>query len=163
MYKETSKKDPGYNCIAWALGFNHVALWPDRAWVDMLWPRPKPATVTVQEFTEVFALFGFVPSTELFKIGYEKIALYVSPGDVPEHAARQRPDNGQWTAKLGGGIDISQDYLSDFPPYAPYYGGRIYGGATHFYEREVRVGYPSYEDVAGQHGQWPLPPQIARA
>jgi hypothetical protein len=156
MWRETSPKNPSYNCVAWALGFSHVNLWPDRLYVDMLWPRPKPAVVTVQEFTEVFGLFGWHPSTEIFEFGYEKIALYVSVGNAPEHAARQRPDNGKWTAKLGGLIDIEQDYLTDFPAHDPFCSGRIYGAALYFYRRRASAGYPSYEEVARQHGQWPI-------
>jgi hypothetical protein len=153
MWRETSKKDGRYNCIAWALGFNDIVLWPSG---DLLWLRSKPAVVTVQEFTDTFALLGWRPSAsaDLFVPGYEKIALYVKPGNRPTHAARQCPDNGAWTAKLGGDIDIHQDHLNEFPPDPPACGGVAYGGAAHFYERRVIDGpYPSWEEVARANGQ----------
>jgi hypothetical protein len=158
MCIETSRKDASYNCIAWALGFSHLRLWPSQD-KTFLWPRPKPNVVTVQEFAEVFALFGYQPSAIGFEPGYEKIALYVADRS-PEHAARQLPDTGKWTAKLGGGVDVQQDHLRDFPNYPPYGGLAVYGKPTFYYKRKAGSAYPSFEEVAECHGVWPLPPRI---
>ena len=159
MCVETSCKDDKYNCIAWALGFNHVRLWPDHVAATFVWPRPKPAVVTVQEFTDVFALFGYELDRLGFEQGYEKIALYLVDGE-PEHAARQNAITGQWTAKLGGGVDILQDHLRDFPFYDPYYGCSYYGDPIHYYKRKASAKYPTFEAIAECHGVWPLPPRI---
>jgi hypothetical protein len=155
-----SQKSDAYNCIAFALGFENVLLWPDPNF-DMDWPRPKPDVVTVQEFTDVFALFGYEPSTSIFEAGYEKIALYVSQNDSPEHAARMRPSDGRWLAKLGGaGIDVLQDFLSDFPQDPPYYGCRSYGGAKYFYKRNANSRHPKYEEVAAMFPRRSQSPQL---
>jgi hypothetical protein len=144
MWRQTSDCSDEYNCIAWALRINNLGLWP---WGDWEWPRPKPAVVTVQEFIDVFAMFGFVQCASfIFEAGYEKIALYVRAGD-PQHAARQLQD-GRWTSKLGNGIDIIHDLLSDFPTRAPYGPCTSYGSAQYFFKRRSGAQHPDYSTVA---------------
>ena len=159
MCVETSCKDARYNCIAWALGFNHVRMWPDKKNITMVWPRPKPDIITVREFSEVFALFGYAEDKIEFEIGYEKIALYLE-NDQPEHAARQHPQTGKWLAKLGGGVDVEQDHLRDFPLYEPYSGGAYNGTPKFYYKRKAGLRYPTFEEVAAANGVWPPPPRI---
>lgn len=154
MWRETSKPTPDYNCIAWVLKVTDRWLWP---WGDWEGPRPKPDVVTAEEFIAVFELFGFERcATEIFEAGYEKIALYVRSGE-PEHAARQLPD-GRWTSKLGAGIDIVHDALSDFPTKAPYGPCTAYGGAEYFVKRRVLGEYPDYQTIAARELPAPLTP-----
>lgn len=146
MWRETSNATPDYNCISWALRINDRWLWP---WGDWEWPRPKPEIITVQEFIDVFKLFGFEQcATEIYEAGYEKIALYVRGGE-PQHAARQLID-GRWTSKLGEGIDIIHDALADFPTAPPYGPCTAYGGAQIFAKRKINETYPNYETIAAQ-------------
>jgi len=147
-WHKTSEKSSDYNCIAWALGFDHILLWPEAAF-DMEWPFPRPETCSVADFAQLFALFGYERcNTEMYEAGFEKIALYsVTPNSAPEHAARQLQD-GRWTSKLGGGgIDGIHDALADFPTEEPYNKScRLYGGARFFFRRP-RGQYPSYEQA----------------
>jgi len=103
--------------------------------------------VTIDEFVEVFALFGYEPSnSEIYEAGFEKIAIYVRNGE-PQHAARQLA-NGRWTSKLGAGIDIIHDKLGDFPSSAPYGPCTAYGGAQYFMKRRANAPYPDYAAVS---------------
>lgn len=148
-WTKSSEENHGYNCIAWALRLNNIWLWPAGDWA---WPRPHPAEVTVQEFIDVFALFGFELCTSwIFEAGQEKIALYTLDGK-PTHAARQL-QNGKWTSKLGAAIDITHDRVADFPNDGQY--ACRYGGAHYFFRRERCKAHPTYDDVASVFGGQP--------
>lgn len=135
MWRKTSERSLDYNCIAWALDINDQWLWPSDPWA---WPRPKPSVVTVDEFVEVFRMFGYEQcATELVEPGFEKIALYVKDGE-PTHAARQTSYG--WTSKLSDWIDIHHDQLSDFPT-KPIPVLAAYGGAALFFKRSRRHRY----------------------
>jgi len=101
-YKRTSPATTQYNCIAWSVGINTQAWWPNRYGV---WPKHLPLENTINNFTEMFQSLGYEECTSReSEQGFEKIALYVLNGE-PSHAARQLPD-GNWTSKLGKGADI---------------------------------------------------------
>lgn len=135
MWEPASKRDENYNCIAWALGHNDKYMWPSGDWE---WPRAKPTVVTVQEFIDVFALYGYTQcDSHIYEEGFEKIALFVE-GDSPEHAAVSRRDDGKWMSKLGVGIDILHDGLSiieDFPMSEPHGPCTGYGKAQYFFKK----------------------------
>jgi hypothetical protein len=153
-WSQYSSPSIDYNCIAWALGYDHIALWPCN---DLAWPRPKPSSVTVQEFIEVFALFGYVQCDSwIFEAGQEKIALYTDPRGQPTHAARQLKD-GRWTSKLGPRLmDIVHDQLGDFPQTRDLRCN--YGGAMHFFKRPFASPRLKYEEVAALYGGDGAPP-----
>lgn len=162
---KTSDESIAYNCVAWALGFNHIAIWPDAAF-DLEWPFPKPEVGNVDDFGQLFALFGYERcATEIYEVGYEKIALYAPTEDAPpEHAARQLPD-GRWASKLGGrGIDGEHDHLADWPQESPYREAcRTYGGARYFFRRRRGGKYPSYEEAtASKSSPSEPPPSVGR-
>ena len=56
-------------------------------------------------FVEAFSTLGYEPCADGdLEDGFEKIAIYQSPGGI-QHAARQL-STGRWTSKLGGLEDI---------------------------------------------------------
>ena len=65
-----------------------------------------PQEETLEAFIAAFMALGFrnCDSTEL-EYGFEKIGIYADSNDKPAHAARQL-SNGEWTSKLGRGVDI---------------------------------------------------------
>jgi hypothetical protein len=144
-WKKSSEPSIEYNCIAWALGFNHIWMWPSE---NYAWPRPTPSIVTIQEFIEIFALFGYEQcNTEIYESGYDKIALYVTFDEQPQHAARQRGTDGIWESKLGSGIDITHDFCGHLPDKPPHGPCSSYGGAKYFFKRRRGIKYPNYEEV----------------
>jgi hypothetical protein len=139
MWEKSSKEDPSYNCIGWALEIKKY-IWPS---LDYYWPRPKPPIVTAQEFIEVFRdHYDFVQcSTSLYEEGYDKIALFLE-GDTPEHASAMRREDGRWVSKLGVLIDTTHDGLDttlDFPMELPYGPCTGYGTAKLFFKRRRRM------------------------
>lgn len=104
-YRETSPRNPDYNCIAWAAG-------DDSKWWDALpgyyWPDGTKRSFSVDGLIKAYAAHGFVSCNDAsMEAGFEKIAIY---GDRRgyQHAARQLP-NGKWTSKLGKLQDIEHN------------------------------------------------------
>lgn len=81
----------------------------------VVWPSQLDMSASLDNFREFFALFGFeewpVDAIEHNK-GVEKIALYVSRGEV-QHVARQHPDTGLWQSKMGPEEDIEHRHPND--------------------------------------------------
>ena len=104
----TSPRSRDYNCIAWAAGDTAVWWWPDPDPDNdaIHWPAGVPREETRAAFVAAFATPGYQPCpTEDQEPGWEKVALFAGPDDVPTHAARQLP-SGRWTSKLGFLEDI---------------------------------------------------------
>jgi hypothetical protein len=102
-YKITSEKDPGYNCIAWAAGFDNIWWWPDPS-PFAYWPE-ETRECSVEAFVRVFTSMGYeICHSAEHETGFEKVAIYEKDG-VPQHMARQL-SNGYWTSKCGGDEDI---------------------------------------------------------
>ncbi len=138
----TSKVDPNYNCIAWALhydnrwlqpcagcaqkengnfigieGFECTFRWPPEAMI----PNGSQADhMKIEVLIKAFECHGFsICENADLEEGYEKVALYFNPSiNEWTHAARQRP-TGIWTSKLGTGHDIAHGtpYTIEGPSY----------------------------------------------
>ena len=110
-YEEKSPSTVNYNCIAWAAGETHRCWWP----IDhprYYWPRHILKEESIPCFLRTFQEeFGYevCPDGQLQR-GYEKVALYVDPQQIPTHMARQLP-TGVWTSKLGDFQDIEHHTL----------------------------------------------------
>ena len=101
-YIITSRKDPGYNCVAWAAGVDTEWWWPSSYYH---WPE-RNREYSTAAFIRVFASLGYeVCENRAPEAGFEKVAIYVKDGK-PKHMARQLPD-GQWTSKCGKDEDIT--------------------------------------------------------
>jgi hypothetical protein len=107
----TSKKDPLYNCIAWA-----YRLYKDR-WMQFdttprfdgvwyWWPKGVEVSPSINAYIEAFKSIGFCDCNKNsdFEPGFVKIALYIKDGNCT-HASRQKR-NGVWMSKLGQFHDI---------------------------------------------------------
>ncbi|MGI8809484.1 MAG: DUF7689 domain-containing protein [Acidimicrobiales bacterium] len=123
-----------YNCIGWAAGDDRQWWQPSGAG-GHYWPPGVPLEPTVAAYRAAFESEGYVvcPSGDL-DAEYEKVAIFAVAGTDPSHAARQLRD-GQWTSKLGEGIDITHGAPEDV-------GGGLYGEIVSFLQRPVKEGSP---------------------
>ncbi len=129
-----SAPDKRYNCIGWAAG-DSSQWWQPSGMGGDYWPPGAPLEVTVEAYRAAFEAEGYMPCpTGDFETGYEKVAIFAVAGIDPSHAARQRPD-GQWTSKLGEGVDISHKSPEDV-------GGGLYGEIVLFLRRALKGGSP---------------------
>ena len=125
-YRITSPHTGAYNCLAWAIAET------DRWWSplpddDYYWPEGVPRAVSIKVFIKAYETLGFVVcENEDLEVGMEKLAIYATSDDRPQHIARQLP-NGLWTSKLGRLEDIEHelDGLS----------GELYGTVRRFMRR----------------------------
>jgi hypothetical protein len=107
-FRITSRKTPGYNCIAWVAGvkdewweFSHGYPWPNA--------RREPSVAAA---VEVFIGLGFETCDNAdAEPEWERIAIY---GDDQgyTHAAKQL-NSGHWSSKLGKLEDIEHKRLED--------------------------------------------------
>lgn len=121
-HRQTSFRTRRYNCIAWAADDTENWWWPGG---DDYWPAAAPNEETPGAFIRAFELLGYAPCNDgAPEVGFEKVAIYVTPRDgKPQHAARQLR-NGKWTSKLGRFKDITHDTLLVVS--SPYYGRAQY-------------------------------------
>jgi hypothetical protein len=104
-YRITSCPTRNYNCIAWAAGVSDD--WWDPA-DGYTWPDGAPREYTKEALIEMYRVIGFeICVGGHLEAGFDKVALYAD-GDDWTHAARQL-DNGKWTSKLGGNVDIEHN------------------------------------------------------
>ncbi len=138
-YRLTSPPEYYYNCIAWAVGDQ------DRYWSPLprptavghqdspyqeYWPPGAPQEDTLIAWKGALSQEGFVDCTsETLEDGFEKIAIYVDDGGLPQHVARQLP-KGLWTSKLGDDCDLEHNTLRALE-------GERYGTAKYFMKRPV--------------------------
>lgn len=104
-YQITSPKDPGYNCVAWAVG-DMSSFWYDVKAKGYYWPPNVGSADTLEGWKQVFALHGYSDTdSDVLEDGFERIAIYVDAAGDPSHVARQT-ETGLWTSKLGKSYDI---------------------------------------------------------
>ncbi len=131
-FSETSKRTTAYNCVAYVAGDESRPWWPHTD--GHYWPSEAdgvPQEETLASFIAAFgvARLGYVPCDNGdLEAEFEKIAIYVdSATRKPNYVARQLT-NGRWTSKLGAGIDIHHDSLTELS-------GPLYGDAACFLKR----------------------------
>jgi hypothetical protein len=127
-YAVTSPRQPAYNCIAWAAGDDTRFWWPGTGY----WPDGVNEAETLDAFIAAYATLKYKVCKDGKKEkGFEKIAIYINPGNgKPTHAARQLGD-GRWTSKLGNEWDIGHD--------APeLLHSQVYGIVTTYMKRKVK-------------------------
>ncbi|MEX0613173.1 MAG: hypothetical protein WD229_13720 [Pirellulales bacterium] len=128
-YTITSDPDPGYNCIAWAAGFNDRFMDPADGYD---WPSDLPKNHELDTLVMLYEGLGYdLCDDGNFEPEYEKVAIYGIGGEY-EHATRQLA-NGAWTSKLGLDDDIEH-------PRAESLAGDHYGPVVHYLKRRVLVG-----------------------
>lgn len=102
---------PNGNCIALSLNLPSPWIWPDvKGYVRgngkmsaEFWPRKLSNDYTIENFLEMYALFGFVETDEDgYENGYWKNAIYGHDEDNITHAAHILKD-GTYVSKLGKG------------------------------------------------------------
>src|SRR5205823_4640672 len=99
----TSPITEDYNCFTHAVGRADVWSWPE-PWSH--WLSGVPREDTVASLIAGLMLFGYEPcETGDCESGVEKVCVYAKEAD-PQHVARQLP-SGEWTSKLGRGLDIT--------------------------------------------------------
>lgn len=136
-----SPQDCGYNCIAWAMGF-------DDRWVDYIlnspkkwWPKGVDNDYRPESLVKAFEAVGFeMCNDDTVEEGYDKVALYkASPFYDPlsrkivkegwSHAARVLT-SGQYHSKVGESFDIYHRSGDVFD-------GTSYGNIFQFMRRPV--------------------------
>lgn len=110
-FDETSERDEGYNCAAWAADDTDNYWWPMPIKRRYFWPDGVQRDETLPSFVQAYATKGYAPceSADL-EAGYEKIAIYADRHAIPQHVARQLA-TGRWTSKLGDEQDIDHATL----------------------------------------------------
>ncbi len=125
-FQVTSPANPDYNCISWAAGRADARWWPGEA--ESYWPADAPNVDTLDAFRAAFTALGYeMCDTGELESGFEKIALFSTPGQDPTHAARQLP-SGEWTSKMGRSVDITHLTLQSIE-------GEVYGRVAIFMRR----------------------------
>jgi len=128
-YRVTSPATRRYNCIAWAAHDEMNWWWPVPG---AYWPPQVLQTETVEAFIEAYQTLGYeLCDSDQWEDGFEKIAIYADAEGNPTHAARQLP-SGQWTSKIGRGIDIEHDTLDGLS-------GILYGTPIRFLKRPLQA------------------------
>ena|ERR1700722_4806555 len=119
----TSPTTEDYNCFAHAVGRADVWSWPENA---SHWLPGVPREDSVANVVAGFKLFGYEAcESGDHEPGVEKVCVYAKAGS-PQHVARQLP-SGQWTSKLGRGLDITHALSS--------LAGQSYGNPVAFMKR----------------------------
>lgn len=146
---QTSDPDPGYNCVAWALGRNDRFWWPDMWGAtaegarDEFWPLPYVGHYAMAQIENLLAHYGY-EKTEIFdyETGVAKIAVYAE-GDTPTHLARMiMPDEfpdvpaGLWTSKIFRGIDAAHELNALATP-------QIFGSVFAVYAKTIPTTAPA--------------------
>jgi hypothetical protein len=134
-FDKTSEVCWRYNCHAWGAADDSVwwepaaenahPYWP---WMRIYWPTGlQLQNYTLENFRAAHATEGFVVCGDgSLELGSEKIAHYGRSSYVT-HTARQL-DTGEWTSKLGPGIDISHQTPEELE-------GPLYGNVIGFMRR----------------------------
>ena len=132
-YLIASPSTPRYNCFVWAAGDDRHWWEPIRHIPGYYWPRRAPLTYTLDSYTTVFQMHGFVVCDNGDpEAGYDKIAIYADATGEPKHAARQL-ESGQWISKLGSDEDIVHATLAALE-------GEEYGTVVRFMRRRRESG-----------------------
>ena len=94
----TTRPDPRYNCVAWAVGDDTIPWVADPGIVDDpelkrygYWPPDAPRDDTLKGWIRMFGTLGYRRCRNWeFEPGYEKVAIYGTPAR-PEQAGRAIP------------------------------------------------------------------------
>jgi hypothetical protein len=122
-FSVTSPSTEDYNCFTHAVGRADVWAWPEPS---SHWLAGVPRADTVASLVAGLQLFGYeVCETGEHEPGVEKVCVYAKEGN-PHHVARQLP-SGEWTSKLGRGLDITHTLAS--------LTGELYGSPVAFLRR----------------------------
>jgi len=101
-FEQTSGEAEHYNCLAWAAGVDSEWWEPS---LDGSWPDDIPRDTSPDTLVMLYESLGYERCDNAeHENGFEKIVIYGNSIEY-EHAARQLP-TGEWTSKLGPGIDI---------------------------------------------------------
>ena len=129
-FRITSPNDPVYNCIAFAAGSISDWWWPLGDVRRFYWPTDVSREVSLAAFTSASNSLGYAKCADgSLEPGFEKVALFADPADVPTHAARQLA-TGRWTSKLGQSEDIEHELRA--------LEGEIYGKVVMLLKRPLR-------------------------
>jgi hypothetical protein len=130
-YEIKSPYDPGYNCVAFAVGDqNHF--WYDAEVRGYYWPPGVGSADELASWIHVFSIHGYTKAeNESLEPNVEKIAIYASSAG-PEHVARQL-SSGAWVSKLGKGHDIEHSSLQALE-------GELYGKVRVIMKRVCKDG-----------------------
>jgi hypothetical protein len=129
-WQQTSDATDEYNCAAWAAGVTDANWWPDPELTEYYWPDGVVRDGSLDAFVAGYGTLGYeVCRDGEQEAGYEKLVIYATRLDSPQHVARQLPD-GRWSSKLGAWEDIVHDAPRSLA------GGR-YGNPTVFMRRRV--------------------------
>jgi hypothetical protein len=80
---------------------------------EYYWPEGARRDDSIDAFIDGFGQEGFHACEDAdLEEGFDKIAVYASGNNSPQHVARQLP-SGRWTSKLGPDEDIEHGSLSD--------------------------------------------------
>lgn len=113
-YEKTSNRDPRYNCVAWAAGWETHRWWEPFPKSGQYWPTGVPEGSHVENYMRAFATVGYEPCADgKMEAGFEKIVLYQNYFGLFGHVAKQLP-NGKWASKLGAGKDIVHNSVEAF-------------------------------------------------
>ena len=127
-YDKTSEATRTYNCIAYAVGDTERWWWPNSS-PNGFWPRDIPEKTTEYAFLCLFRSLGYESCKDgALEISLEKVAIYAIDHKVT-HAARQL-QNGHWTSKIGGNIDVEHHTFEALD-------GPFYGSAVRFLKRKI--------------------------
>jgi hypothetical protein len=119
----TSETTEDYNCFTHAVGRADVWSWPEGS---SHWLPGVPREDTVASLVTGFRLFGYEScETGDHEPGVEKVCVYAKEVS-PQHVARQLP-SGEWTSKLGRGLDITHTLAG--------LAGPLYGSPVAFMKR----------------------------
>lgn len=159
-----SPQDRGYNCIAWAMGF-------DDRWVDYIlnspkkwWPQGVAQDYRPKSLVEAFEAVGFELCEDDADVeGYDKVALYkVSPFYDPlsreevsegwSHAARVI-SSGLYHSKVGESFDIYHSGGDVFD-------GSSYGKIFQYMRRSIEKHYIVEEIKLSEPRQIIIPSNI---
>ena len=101
-WKITSPEDDGYNCLAFALGFQDLFIDPSST-DGTVWAADVPYVNTIEAYLDWFRRGGLELTVNEAVDGRFRVAIFAN--DTPQHFAVQLPTGG-WISKLGKSFDV---------------------------------------------------------
>lgn len=131
-----------YNCIAYAMGFNTLNIWPieqppymrngDKSLI--FWPTEFPINdESLENFIKLFEKFGYKQCENgSYEKNYRKIAIYcINDSDIVSHAALLVAPR-IWKSKLGESYLVEHNTLDALE-------GKDYGFVRCFVKRPISI------------------------
>lgn len=129
-YRVTSKKDPVYNCVAYAAD-DETQKW-DPTGIPLpgyYWPPTADRGEGADSLRSCFEAVGYeLCENGDHETGYHKVALYIDDDGFWAHAAKQI--GVEWASKLG-----SEEDIRHATPHC--FGGSIYGNVVYFMRKPL--------------------------